>query len=1195
MNSSGISSLIVQKGLANEQVFNLEAPVMVIGRMAPADIILDNKVVSRLHARITLEEGQCFLEDLNSLNGTFVNGNPIKGKVPIKSGDRISLGDQVIMVLQENLLESRSSSLEVTISGSGTHRYPLRSDSMTIGRANDNDIVIPSGIVSRHHARLEFEAGNYFLVILPGTPNVMFVNSQPGSGRILLHDRDEIRMEGQGDEPAVAMIVHLPFESMTGAQTSIQATFSGATINEAPAKPAAPGQTIIESLSLGQIEGVREPSKLVVTIAGQPSTTFILDRDRMSIGRSDDNDIVIPSPLVSRHHAEIERLARGYELIVSPDATNTLTCQGRAVAGRSSLQHGDILRIDSREPGMMVSITYLSPSEMQTGLQVQAIQFGQKEKLTFGRDSSNDVVLDMPTISRYHAQVEKVGKRYFATDLQSANGTFVNNERIVRKTELNPKDALRIGPYRFILGEDQIVKYDDTSGVQVTALGLNKWVRKNLNILANISLVFQPREFIVVVGQSGGGKSTLVDAIAGYRPATHGKVIINGIDVYRNFDAIRNEIGFVPQRDIIHMELTVYQALDYAAKLRMPRDTTKAERHKRIMEVLTDLDLVHRKDNQISSLSGGQQKRVSIGVELITRPGLFFLDEPTSGLDPGTETAFMHLCRRLADQGRTIIMVTHATKNVMLADKVVFLARGGFLAWFGPPDEALAYFDKYRSERERRTSTMEFDQIYAILDDPSKGAAKEWAKRYQECSAYQKYIAEPLKLDQNGLPLAAQVQSKKESKPKKRSGARVSSLRQFIVLSARNIKILSRDRSSMILMILIAPAVGMLDLVIAPMMGNRPFDWVNGDANNGIIAFFLLTLYCLLVGGLSQMREFVKESDIYKRERLVNLKIFPYVASKIWVAVLLALFHALAYTTLHSIAFEIPIRGIEYALLYVTLFLAVLSGMICGLLASAISPAASSAPMIMIMFIIPQIVLSGVLSPVPSNVSQIASIRWALEGVVGIAGVGSDVAADPCWKLDPAIKDLMSLEQKKQFGCRCLGLSIFTPGSCDFPGVGGYYVSAVDAAAPIKPAELGSEPPRPQFPPRPEKPEDPTNQVAMVEFLNALDSYMKDVDRIQAEYESQIELYKAQADEYQAEMAKYQKDMVSYDIKRTGAVERAEGLIEGVSEQFGWIWVNKEDKTTYLPWLFGTWRSQLIIITVYIAVILFLIKRKDVR
>ena len=124
-------------------------------------------------------------------------------------------------------------------------------------------------------------------------------------------------------------------------------------------------------------------------------------------------------------------------------------------------------------------------------------------------------------------------------------------------------------------------------------------------------------------------------------------------------------------------------------------DTSAEERHRRVMEVLQDLDLQHRQDVQISGLSGGQQKRVSIGVELLTKPGLFFLDEPTSGLDPGTETALMQLMRRLADQGRTIILITHATKNVMLADKVIFLARGGYLAWFGPPEEALEYFDKY--------------------------------------------------------------------------------------------------------------------------------------------------------------------------------------------------------------------------------------------------------------------------------------------------------------------------------------------------------------------------------------------------------------------------------------------------------------------------------------------------------------------
>ncbi len=181
------------------------------------------------------------------------------------------------------------------------------------------------------------------------------------------------------------------------------------------------------------------------------------------------------------------------------------------------------------------------------------------------------MVLDSPTVSRFHAQIEKIGHRYRLRDLHSANGTFVNDLRIDdNEVWLNEDDTVRIGRHRFVMKRDQLDQYDDTKGLKIEALGLNKWVRKDLNILQNISLSFQPREFIVVVGQSGGGKSTLIEAMIGYRPATQGQVLINGTSVYHNFEAVRNDIGFVPQRDIIHTGLTVYQALDYSARLRMP-------------------------------------------------------------------------------------------------------------------------------------------------------------------------------------------------------------------------------------------------------------------------------------------------------------------------------------------------------------------------------------------------------------------------------------------------------------------------------------------------------------------------------------------------------------------------------------------------------------------------------------------------
>ena len=480
------------------------------------------------------------------------------------------------------------------------------------------------------------------------------------------------------------------------------------------------------------------PPRLVVTAAGQEPKVYSLTAPRLRIGRQADSDIVIDNPFVSRLHAELEMRGQEYFLIPSSIVRNTLLLDGLPVMEPAPLKHGSKIRVGGFGPRETVTLDYLSQEADFSSHQL--IKFADNQKMTIGRDDGNDIVLPAPTISRFHAEVEKIGQRFRVRDLRSSNGTFVDGKHVEGDTWVHSGDAIQIGPYRFLVDKDEFSKFDPTgSGVEVKVIGLNKWVNKRLNILQDISLVFKPKEFVVVVGQSGGGKSTLVDAIAGYRPATHGKVIVNDtIDVYKEFDAIRSTIGYVPQKDIIHMELTVYQALFYAARLRMPADTTPEERRKRVLEVMNDLDLAHRKDTQISKLSGGQQKRVSIGVELLTKPNLFFLDEPTSGLDPGMETELMRLMRRLADQGRTIVMITHATKNVMLADKVVFLARGGYLTWFGPPDEALTYFDSYRTERDQRSSQMEFDYIYTLLDKEELGSGKQWSERFRAHPAFQK-------------------------------------------------------------------------------------------------------------------------------------------------------------------------------------------------------------------------------------------------------------------------------------------------------------------------------------------------------------------------------------------------------------------------------------------------------------------------
>jgi hypothetical protein len=419
-------------------------------------------------------------------------------------------------------------------------------------------------------------------------------------------------------------------------------------------------------------------------------------------------------------------------------------------------------------------------------------------------------------------------------------------------------------------------------------------------------------------------------------------------------------------------------------------------------------------------------------------------------------------------------------------------------------------------------------------------------------------------------------------------------LHQFFTLSARNIKILTRDRTSLILMLIAAPLVGALDYVVAPLMGKSIFDYNLGDASNGPTSLFLLTVNCLLVGGLSQMREFVKEGDIYKRERLVNLKIFPYVVSKVWVAMLLAFYQAAAYLLIRFTAYEMPGGAQEIIFFYITLLLAVLAGMSGGLLVSAFAPGGSSAPLLMILLLIPQIVLSGALAPVPDAVSAIASTRWAFEGFVGIVGMGSDVAADRCWKLPEDLREEMTLEDKESYGCRCMGVAIFEPGSCNFPGVGELYKEEVSQPEPAKPAALPDKPPEPVIPPAPEKPANQTDSVAIAEYMNALQDYQQEVEIIQTDYRNQMELYESQAKLYQAEMATYQEEYTRWSAVRSGAVKSAESLIDNISKEFGWAYVDKSDPAVYSAWLRKIWISQLLIILVYFVLILFLIKRKDV-
>jgi hypothetical protein len=309
----------------------------------------------------------------------------------------------------------------------------------------------------------------------------------------------------------------------------------------------------------------------------------------------------------------------------------------------------------------------------------------------------------------------------------------------------------------------------------------------------------------------------------------------------------------------------------------------------------------------------------------------------------------------------------------------------------------------------------------------------------------------------------------------------------------------------------------------------------------------------------------------------------------------MAFWQGFAYTVMQYLAFHMPGGVLEFGEFYVTMVLAAFTGMMLGFLASALSPNAASAPLTLIMMIVPLVVMSGYIAPIPTKISQVASTRWTFESLVGITGLGSDVAADPCWHLDKSLRDSMDLDAKTQFHCNCMGVQVFNQNSCNFPSVGDYYTAEIDQPAPVEPAALPAQPPEPVIPPAPNPPEDKYDQVQTAQYLNALVSYQDEVKNIQDDYRNQMDLYKAMADVYKSEMVKYQTDLATYTVARVSAVKGAEGIMTGIENKLGWAFVNKKDSAIYIPWLFGTWIPQLEIVAAYLVIILILIKRKDVK
>jgi ABC-type multidrug transport system ATPase subunit len=380
----------------------------------------------------------------------------------------------------------------------------------------------------------------------------------------------------------------------------------------------------------------------------------------------------------------------------------------------------------------MTATQFAARAPTQQTFDVSALLAG-KSRLVVGRAPDCDISLQHPSVSRYHALIEKRPDGLFVRDLSSVNGVWLGGLRLAAPTAIREGDRVGIGPFLLSLTHGMLHSLDNSRSLRLEARELEKVVPLagggTRKLLDNITLVVNPGEFVTLLGPSGSGKSTLMDCLNGRRRATGGKVLANGEDFYRHFDSFRQSLGYVPQKDIVHTQLTVSRALLYTARLRLPLDTGPEELRARVESVLKEMELIPHRDTLIGDLSGGQIKRVSLGAELLGKPALLYIDEATSGLDAGTEARMMRLFRGLADEGKSIICITHNVDNVDQCHLVLVLARGK-LVYYGPPREAPRYFKVPR--------------IGNVYDRLSERDLADWEADFRASALFREFVAERL-------------------------------------------------------------------------------------------------------------------------------------------------------------------------------------------------------------------------------------------------------------------------------------------------------------------------------------------------------------------------------------------------------------------------------------------------------------------
>ena len=715
----------------------------------------------------------------------------------------------------------------------------------------------------------------------------------------------------------------------------------------------------------------------------------------ITIGRSPAATIPILDLQCSREQCIIIE-EEGKRIISNLSKTVPTLVNNVAVEDPLALVHNDIIRFGDTElsfleherspeqPSTPPSITSLAQQHTQIPVstpfhrsdatilatpsdQTNSVEFEGAYPVTndviIGRDENKcDVLLSHPQVSRIHAKISNRNRRATIIDLSSANGTYVNGRQIESTQILKSGDLIDVGPFSLTFKDEQLVPRSRAEHVELSCHGLTRTVEDSsaeypgstITILDDVSLTLPPCEFICILGPSGSGKSTLLKALSGRVPAEEGAVTINGVDLYQNFQALKRDISVVPQKDVLHESLDVKSVLAYTAKLRLPPDTSDFEIESAVLSMIDTVGLRDRSTTKIHNLSGGQLKRASLANETISQPGLLFLDEVTSGLDEQTDAEMMQLFKNIAENGKTVVCITHSLAHVEdTCHRVVILTEGGVLAFVGSPQDALSYFD-----------IQKLGQIYEKL---STKPAEFWRQQFLSFIEQDETTTEE-------PSVTNKTEEQLSAKP-----SFYDYRRQASVLFKRYLEIQKADSANLLLMIGQCCLVAILIVILFGSIAE--FEEVS-RAQNSTMILFLLAISTFWFGCNNSAKEIAKERIIYLRERDVNLLPPSYYLSKFSLLGLVSIVQTCILFYFVAFGTEVEVGSSQ---LFILACLS-LTGVAMGLFVSTVSPTTDTAVTAIPLILIPQIIFSGAIAEVDGFAGFLASvlivIYWAYGALV---------------------------------------------------------------------------------------------------------------------------------------------------------------------------------------------------------------------